>query len=413
MIHLISTIAAGIRNGFREVWAHKIRSFLSMIGIILGVAALVSMFGVVDGMVKEFRKFFESAGGAERLQVERTDPPTDQVPFASRSRGLVLEDIPPLEQILPDVLAISPEIRTRWRPLRSGRNSTWRQLKGVTPGTQQIFNHEMRYGRFFTDLEVEKRRPVVVLGGNAYTRLFPDRGDPTGQTITIGGHLFRIVGVIEWTIKGSNERAWGKWDEVYIPVTTALDRFQGNRNVDRIFFKVAQVEDIPQVSDQIRNVILQLHRGVEDFRIRNEIERLREFQATERSFKISLGGVAAISLMIGGIGIMNVMLATINERIREIGIRKALGARGIDIFVQFIAEALVISFIGGLLGLAASVWMVDLLAGILPPDKATITLLPEAMFTGFFYSVVIGLIAGIYPAFKASRLAPIEALRYE
>lgn len=414
LIRFIDTLSAGIRNGLREVWAHKVRSFLSMIGIILGVAALVSMFGVVDGMIKEFRKFFEASGGAERVEIDRSDPPIEQQPLAGRSPGLTWRDLDPLRNNIEGISGVAPLVRVNWSPFRYGNRTRWSRLNATTADAVRIQNYEMRYGRFISDLDVEGRLPVVVISGDLYQRLFAGIGDPSGKKILIRGQPFMVIGVLDWTINGpSEERVWFKWSRTYIPATTAFDRFQGNRNLNEILLRVETIDQIPEVSDQVRNLMLQLHRGVEDFEINTQEQRLEEFKATERSFKLSLGGVAAISLFVGGIGIMNVMLATINERVREIGIRKALGARSSDIFIQFVAESLVISFIGGLIGLVASVAMIDVLGQILPDDRAAITLLPNAMITGFSFSVVIGVLAGIYPAIKASRLAPIEALRYE
>ncbi|MFH0878796.1 MAG: FtsX-like permease family protein, partial [Lentisphaerota bacterium] len=211
---------------------------------------------------------------------------------------------------------------------------------------------------------------------------------------------------------GRNPLDW-KNQIIFIPLTTARQKLIGDPKLTWLNVKVREFSDISPVAEQIENILTQTHRGIKDFRVETMEKNLAEYRKVEQAFTLSLGGVAAISLLIGGIGIMNVMLASISERIREIGIRKAVGARDWDLFVQFVAESVAISFVGGLLGLLAGAGLIRLLTLLLKQSGLTPVLAPDALLIGFVFSVGVGVLSGLYPAIKAARMDPIEALRYE
>lgn len=237
-----------------------------------------------------------------------------------------------------------------------------------------------------------------------------------GEQVRIHDQVYTIIGQIKPVATSMAGRRGGFSYEArfnYIPATTAMSRYKGDDKVNRIEVLAASVEAMPDLMEQIENTLTQTHRGITDFEIRTQEEQMAELKKLENSFTYSLGGIAGISLLVGGIGIMNVMLASVSERIREIGVRKAIGARSHDIFIQFLAEAIVISVLGGLLGLVASVGLLSLARDLIPQGE-NINLIPvSAMLYGFLFSSLIGLASGIYPALRASRLDPIDALRYE
>lgn len=405
----------GIINGLGEVWAHKFRSFLSMIGIILGVAALVAMVGVVRGMIQNMRIYFESTGGINRIYVEEKEPPEEQLPFAFLSPGRTYNDAIAIQAGSTFAEIVSPEVNLGWRRLQDGRNREHSPLRGVTPDKLLTLNQKVAEGRFIGDLDLETAAPVVVLGAQVRQRLFPPDTDPIGRSIKIDRLNFTVIGTMEFLGEGTSRDNPYRWQNrvTYIPITTAMKRFRGDEKIQNLDIIIADVSILPDAVAQVENILLQTHRGIEDFEVRTMEEQLAEFRRLERSFTFALGGVAAISLLVGGLGIMNVMLAVINERIREIGVRKAVGARGFDIFVQFVAEAVVISVLGGIIGMMASVGLVELLRNIVPDERFQIILSPDAMIAGFIFSVTIGVAAGIYPALKAASLNVIDALRYE
>jgi putative ABC transport system permease protein len=413
MINVVITFYSGMINGLTEVWAHKFRSLLSMMGIILGVAALVAMVGVVRGMIGEVRDYFERTGGITRLQVETRQPPDEQSHIAHLSPGMTFNDVDAVRLGSPLVTLLDPEVSLNWRRFTHAGVSDNAPLRGVLPDRREIQRLDLREGRFIGDLDVIDASPVVVLGGWLGDRFFPD-GEAVGRRINIHGQTFRIIGVVE-NLGGPQGGGWF-WMQnrtAYIPITTAMKRFSGNDRLNSLNVQVANVAFLEDAIGQVENILLQTHRGIEDFAVTTMEEQLAEFRRIEGTFTLTLGGVAGISLLVGGIGIMNVMLAVINERIREIGVRKAVGARGSDIFIQFLAEAVVISVVGGLIGVMVSVGLVGMMQALIEVDQFRIALSPPAMLAGFLFSVTIGIASGIYPALRAARMNVIDALRYE
>ncbi len=406
---------SAIFNGMREIWAHKFRSFLSMIGIILGVAALVAMVGVVQGMISNFRVFFEEQGGIERIDIQDDEIPEEQLAIAYLSEGRTIRDAWAIRAAVPLADYVSPTINLGWQRLIYRNRRTGMRVYGATADVLEVERLAVAEGRFISDLDLDLASPVVVIGSEVKSRLFQARPDVIGESIRIRGQTYTVIGVLqhyEFDQGGRNALRWKNF-RTYIPITTAMKRFTGDNKINGLSIKISDVSVLPDVVPQLENTLLQTHNGIRDFQIQTREEQLLEFQKLERSFMLSLGGVAAISLLVGGIGIMNVMLAVINERIREIGVRKAVGARGSDVFIQFLAEAIVISVIGGILGIIASVGFIEVLKSILPDEQMSILISPKAMVAGFAFSVIIGVAAGIYPALRAARLNVIEALRFE
>lgn len=406
-------IGSAIVHGVREISSHKFRSLLSMIGIILGVAALVAMVGVVEGMMSGFRKTFEATGGIEKMEIEGAQPPANQRTIAHRSPGRTMKDYYALQASLPNARRISAEKNVDWSPLQSEDQREWARIRGTTPETFEIEKYYVQKGgRIISDWDVAHKNRVMVISNHTATNLFETPSAAVGQTISArGGTVFTIIGVLE----DEDIDSWRRSRVAFIPISTAIHYFADpdDDTVHDLGVQAAKMEDIDALTDQIERTLMVTHRGVQDFSVETRLVELEEFQQLERSFVYSLGGVAAITLLVGGIGIANVMLASISQRIREIGIRKAVGAKGSDIFIQFIAEALVISIIGGLIGVIASVGMVELLREFMPEDKGTVALSAKAMGWGFMFSVIVGFASGVFPAIKAARMPVIDALRYE
>lgn len=399
-------------HGVNEISAHKFRSLLSMTGIIFGVAALVAMVGVVEGMMKGFRQTFESSGGVERMEVEHREPPVEQEAFAHLSPGRTMDDYRALRQTLPEARRVGAAKDLHWARVQHRSHRDWGRLSGITPEMIDIRRIELHPGgRPLSDWDIERKARVVIINEHLVRRLFESPQDALGKTLTIRGIVFTVIGVT----RVSPSAEWNLRRSIFTPISTAIHFYAevDDNRVSELYVQARRMEDIERLSAQIRRTLLLTHNGVEDFAVSNRLEQLEEFRKMERSFVYSLGGIAAITLLVGGIGIANVMLASISERIREIGIRKAVGARGRDIFFQFIAEALVISVLGGCLGIIASTGLVELLKGVMPEEGGQIVLSAQAMSWGFSFSVLVGLGSGVFPALKAARLPVIDALRYE
>jgi ABC-type antimicrobial peptide transport system permease subunit len=428
-MNFLERLRPAVVNGLRELRANKVRSLLSMSGIILGVASLVAMVTVVQGMVGNFRQFVDAMGGIEKITVEKQPLPKEQEHLAELSEGITMRDVDRLRRTVPLVRNISPEARVGFEKLAFDGRETSTYVNGVTADYLPVAKRwvDPGQGRFISDLDVLNLNDVIVLGSAVVPDLFPANVDPVGQVVKVRGRRFTVIGVLN-NIEGSGMQirsassrgSGGSWrwrnSGVFIPVSTALTKFNGNDRLSGLGLRIADPDQLRDAVEQTERTMLAAHKGLRDFSISTNEQTLEDFRKTESAFKLSLGGVAGISLFVGGIGIMNVMLASINERIREIGVRKAVGARGSDLFLQFLAEAAVVSVVGGLLGLLVSTGIVGLMNFILTqalPTGAVATLDWAIMAQGLAFSVVIGLVAGVYPALRAARLDPIEALRHE
>lgn len=411
----IGDICSGAKNGLLEVWSNKVRSLLSMSGIVLGVAALVAMVGIIQGMLGNMRASFERSGGILKLEVHASEAPESQQHIAGISPGLTWWDAEAIRQSTPLAAYVNPVIDMNWERFVYKGQREGAVLRGETPDMISIQDRKVKHGRFISDTDIKLKSPVIVIGEHLRRDYFRDQEHGIGEQISVRGQLYTIIGQLEPVPTDRiGGRGWN-WEERFnfIPATTAMSRYQGEDRVNRIEILARDADEIPDLIAQIENTLTQTHRGIQDFEVRTQDDRLKEMKKLENSFTYSMGGIAAISLLVGGIGIMNVMLASVSERIREIGVRKAIGARSHDIFIQFMAEAVVISVLGGILGLLVSVGFLSIAQGIVPSGE-NISLVPvNAMMVGFFFSSGIGLISGIYPAMRAAKLDPIEALRYE
>ncbi|HAO92358.1 MAG: hypothetical protein A2X99_07170 [Deltaproteobacteria bacterium GWB2_55_19] len=396
-----------IKVAWRSILANKMRTALTMLGIIIGVAAIIAMLSLGEGAKKQVMESI-SRFGTNQLKVRPGAARLGHVRTGS-VENLTMDDAEAIKREVPGIRSISPSVGSTGQLKYANRNAT-SLITGTTPLFMEINNFPVAEGRFFDETDIKLMKRVAAIGTTVRKDLFED-GPAIGEEIKIEGQTFTVIGIM--SMKG--QTPWfDPDDQVFIPVSTYMRRLYNQDFLNDINIQVESYEEIPDVKKGIERVLRARHRipeGVEsDFSIRDFSEMIATMQKTSQTFSILLSGIAAVSLLVGGIGVMNIMLVSVTERTREIGIRMAVGARRSDILRQFLIEALVITVSGGLIGIALGV---GLGASISYFGDWETVITPSSIALGFFFSVLIGLIFGIYPARKASLLDPIEALRYE
>ncbi|HXI70535.1 MAG TPA: ABC transporter permease [Verrucomicrobiae bacterium] len=398
-------ILATIRLALRALRRNKMRSVLTMLGIIIGVGSVIAAVSITTGATKQVEDKV-SALGQNVITVFSGNFTSGAMRGGWGSAPtLTVADALALTQV-PGVEAVSPEVRDRNQILANGLN--WNtQVMGESPDYPQIRNWNMASGSMFGDADVRSVAKVAVIGKTVVDQLFPD-SDPIGQTLRIRDIPFKIVGVLE--AKGFNLFGQDQDDTVVIPYTSHMKRVSRRTFVNSILAQASNGAAITKVQQDITDLMLLRHRGELDFTVRTQLELAQAMTATSKVMSILLAAIASVSLIVGGIGIMNIMLVSVTERTREIGIRMAVGARGGDILVQFLVEAVTLSLIGGLIGIGLGIGASQIVSSLMKWP----TLTPVSwVIIASLSSGVVGIVSGFYPAWKASKLDPIEALRYE
>jgi putative ABC transport system permease protein len=399
-------IFASIKIAGRALRRNKMRSLLTMLGIIFGVGAVIASVSLTSGVTKQVEDQVSSLGESVITVFSGNFTQGAQRGGWGSAPTLTVEDAKAIAT-LPNVVGVSPEVRDREQVLAEGLN--WNtQVMGESPDYPQIRNWTIANGAMFADQDVRSLAKSAVIGQTVADELFPNQ-NPVGQTVRIRNLPFLIVGVLG--AKGFNLFGQDQDDTIVVPYTSHMHRITTRTFVNDILVEAASDKVINSVQNDITDLLLTRHRSKEqDFTVRNQLELMQTVTATSRSMGLLLAGVAAVSLIVGGIGIMNIMLVSVTERTREIGIRMAVGARAADILVQFLIEAVTLSAIGGSIGIIGGVIF----------SKAIGYIYQMPTITPFFWiaiafasSAVIGIISGFYPAWKASKLDPIDALRYE
>jgi putative ABC transport system permease protein len=418
-------ITEAIRLALRALAANKLRSALTMLGIIIGVGAVITLLSVGQGFQVLVTEQLQSAGTNLLFVVPGNIGAGGQAQFRVAARStLTKADAEAIADPFnaPSAARVAPELMSS-ATVSFGKKDLRLSISGVTPAYEQVRNSPVTRGNFISEADVAGRSRVTVLGSRAAEKLFGPDVYPIGQTIKINAVPFKVVGVMA-AKGGGGGMGGGNQDEVVlVPMSTAHQRLftsrfrdpKGQPLVSVIYIQVVSEERMPQATDEIGQ-LLRLRHGIkyqdeDDFTVINQKDLLAIFGQITGVLTIFLGAIAGISLLVGGIGIMNIMLVSVTERTREIGLRKAVGAKRRDILSQFLIESVIMSVIGGMIGIALGAGGALLVSRLAEGLKAVVTWDSVALATGF--SAAVGLFFGIYPATRASRLNPIEALRYE
>jgi len=425
-----------IKLGIENIFLHKLRSFLTMLGIVFGVAAVISMLSIGSGAKEEALQQIQTLGvnniWIKSLQPTEVKEEAEKTPTGSEGQpsgtttkpakwGLTIKDLKHLKTIVPNIknTIVLKEFREN---IWSSRKKAELQVIGTEPDYKKIIGLKLASGRFICRIDLEENKKVCILGAEAKKLLFGPYLQPLNQPLRIGNDYFNIVGIIEETSIFKGMRNINR--VVYVPFSPDLKKVastsptEQEKQVTEVEVEVSeiclQVSDIGLIgeTDRIINNSFKKSHPRGDYEVIVPYELLEQSRRTQWIFNIVMGSIAGISLLVGGIGIMNIMLATVTERTREIGIRRALGARRRDIIKQFLVETLVLSLIGGIIGIGlgiAGAKGIPLLAG---GEYKTIISFYSAL-ASFSISLLIGIIFGLYPAYKAANISPMEALRYE
>ncbi len=406
-------IGQAIVEAMESLSANKTRSALTILGIVIGVGAVIAMLAVGSGAQNAITGSISGIGTnllfvfQGNMQEEVRNP-----------QPLTMQDVEAIADpfLAPSVAAVAPVIQSQ-KEVTFGREVTQSEVTGVTPDYQPVRNYEMTEGTFITEEQILGRASVALLGPEVADKLFGRHDGLVGETIRIEGQPFRVQGVL--VSKGGG--SFGSQDNVVlIPFSTAQTRLirRSRDRVDVIFVQAIDSDNVQQASDEIANLLRERHRtqiGVDDFTIFSQEDFVETARTITATLTLFLGGVAAISLLVGGIGIMNIMLVSVTERTREIGLRKAIGARRRDILIQFLTESSLLSMFGGIIGIGLG-WLLATIVGLIAKANNT-DLTPavgvDAILLATLFSTAVGLFFGMYPANRAANLEPVEALRYE
>lgn len=408
-----------ISDLFHETYAallvNKARSGLTILGIIIGIGSVIAMISIGQGAQGTITSSIQSLGSNLLIVTPGTQRGFGYQVSAGRgtAQTLTVEDVTAIQQ-LPLVQAVAPEADKRTQITASGTNTNT-QVIGTVAAYSTVRNVQISEGSFISDQNVNELAKVAVIGPTTAADLFGDgttiQTDPIGQTIRISGTTFTIVGM---TASKGGSGFTNQDDVVYIPISTAQQYLTGNKYASTISIQAVDAQSMTELQSEATNLLLQQHNisdpTLADFSILNQADIVATASSVTNTFTILLGSVAGISLIVGGIGIMNMMLTTVTERTREIGLRKAIGAKRKDINYQFLAEAVMLTFSGGFVGIIFG-WLVSLAVSQFGGITTSVSL--TSIILAFGVSAAIGIIFGYYPARRAASLSPIEALRYE
>ncbi len=396
-----------VKVALRALRRNTMRSILTALGIIIGVGAVIAMVSIGNGAKAQVEAQVASLGENVITVFPGSFTSGGMRSGWGSASTLTIEDAEGIAREVANAVAVSPEVRDRSQVLANGLN--WNtMIMGESPDYPSIRMWTVAEGAMFTDQDVRSVAKVAVLGKTVVDQLFPD-GDPLGKTIRIRNIPFKVVGVL--AAKGFNLFGQDQDDTVVIPYTSHLKRVSHHTNLNSILVQAASADAIDKVQRDITDLLMQHRNGRDqDFTVRNQIEFAEAATATSKTMTLLLGAIACVSLVVGGIGIMNIMLVSVTERTREIGIRLAVGAHGRDVLLQFLIEAVILSSLGGIIGILVGVGSSELVSF---KTGWPILVSTTSVVVAVAFSAAVGMFFGFYPARKAAQLDPIDALRYE
>jgi macrolide transport system ATP-binding/permease protein len=401
---MVAALGESVRMAFRSLIANAFRTFLTLLGIVIGVASVVALLAIGEGAQSDIVDQISSVGtNVLNLQRQRAEGQRRDMPST-----LSFEDAEELVNQVPNVAYALPIIENGLT-IRYGREDHSARVIATTHVLPEAKSWPLARGVFYTEEDSDNLTPVAVLGTTVYEELWPDGGDPLGEWILLRNIPFQVIGLL--TRKGASGNE-DQDESVYVPLKAGALRLFGEKYANNIEVIVDDVSRISQTENDVFDFMLERHGGIEDFRIFNAAEMLETLEETQATLRLFLGAVGGIALLVGGIGVMNIMLVSVTERTREIGVRMATGARQRDILTQFLAEAIVVSLVGGVLGVGLG-FGAGLLVERLPNIDIQVVFNSTPAIIAFSCAAATGLIFGFAPARKAAKLDPVVALSNE
>ncbi|KMQ52107.1 Macrolide export ATP-binding/permease protein MacB [Chitinispirillum alkaliphilum] len=400
-----SLVFVNFKLSLLELSSNKTRSFITSLGIFLGVTSLLVNISFIRAMEENIRSNLNEIGGLSIVTVNQRSPVTleERISFG-RSPGLKIQNVEYAAKRFDYVRSVLPQQESRMRVNARGRRF-WSRVTAISPDHFRVYNYQTGLGSEFTLADHHRGRPVCIIGRRIAQRLFGSHQSALGRKINIEGTPFEVVGIIHT----DDDFSW-RARQILIPYSSYVNRFsKPDATISEAAIELSSVDKVPRAIIEITQELKTIHRGVADFDITSNEVKIEEMRSASRGLKIILTSIAFISLLVGGISIMNIMFATIGDRIREIGVRKALGAKKADLFAQFIIEAVTFSFLGGILGIVAGT-SITMLPADLFPIQPQLTI-PDYLIAVTF-TILTGLLSGLFPALRAASMQPVEALRY-
>ncbi|MCX8132167.1 MAG: ABC transporter permease [Clostridia bacterium] len=385
------------KMAIKSIRSNKVRSFLTMLGVIIGVGSVISAVAFAQGSTKSITSSLEEMG-TNLIQIS--------IVGRNSNRNVTYTDLQKFaEENSSEITAVTPQISSNVT-VKAGTDSTDTSMVGTSPEYETIRSRHVQSGRFLLTLDNDYRQKVAVIGTRIVNELFEGR-NPLGQNIKINGQVFKVVGILEQKENGQDQSID---DQVIIPVTVA-QRLSKEANIRNFAVQAASPEVVENVMEKLNTFLTKIYKDETTFRVFNQAQAIDMLNSITGTLMVVLGGIAAISLIVGGIGIMNIMLVSVTERTREIGIRKAIGAKRKNIMIQFLIEAIMVTGIGGFIGVIIGLSVIKFVIGGLKITTPVYSTFWVALSFGI--SLLVGVIFGMFPAYKAAKLNPIEALRFE
>lgn len=405
------SLRESLQVGFSDFWTRKVRSFITIIGIVLGTMSIVVVLALVNGINQQTIAWMMERGGLANITIDRNWQYNNE---RNLPNSFTLREVRQIRSSAPEILYYNPQISTRFR-LSYQDKDFYGGVMGIYPDFSKVEEWNVETGRFVSEHDLSKSNDIIVIGTTVRNELFGNQ-DPIGKHITVNDRRLQVVGVMQHRFLASGQDVFRENALEYlnrrsfIPLSTMVNKMTGQDNIRSITLKAASVEEAPALREKLEATILNLRHGEPVFRVISARERAEEMQESAATFRLIFFLISLISLFVGGIVIMNIMLATIQERTREIGVRLTVGARRRDVFLQFLVQSVLVTTIGGIIGIVFGLSILSIVQEFIGVEMlANLSIIIVALFV----SVGVGLFFGISPAIKASKLDPVEALRYE